>query len=115
VELRDLQEAGEPDLLHELIEMFITDAEPRLTSLRTAIAQGDAPMVEREAHALKGSCANFGAQPMVRICHDLQVLGRSHVLTTAPGLLAHLEAEYTRVRAALTAVMAKDGYAHSDR
>jgi len=101
--LRELQQAGDPDLLNELVEMFLTDAEPRLVSLRKAIEQVDAPAVEREAHALKGSCANFGAHPMARVCHALQVLGRAQDLIQASKLLAHLETEYARVRAALRA------------
>ena len=102
--LRELQEEGEPDLLRELIEMFLADAEPRLASLREAEGQANALVVEREAHALKGSCANFGARPMARICERLQSAGRSGGLAQAPALLAQLQVEYERVRTALQAV-----------
>ncbi len=101
--LRELQQAGEPDLLSELVELFLTDAEPRLVALRKAIEQGDAHAIEREAHALKGSCANFGAQPMASVCHALQTLGRAQNVIQASTLLAHLETEYVRVHAALRA------------
>ena len=103
VSLRELQQAGEPDLLNELVEIFLTDAQPRLGALRKAAAQQDAHTLEREAHALKGSCANFGAQPMANICHTLQMLGTAHDLTQASTWLAHLETEYARVCAALQA------------
>ncbi len=101
--LRELQQAGEPDLLNELVEIFLTDAEPRLVALRKAVEQWDAHTVEREAHTLKGSCANFGAQPMASVCHALQTLGRAQNVIQASTLLAHLETEYARVHAALRA------------
>jgi len=113
--LRELQQAGDPDLLNELVEMFLADAEPRLVSLRKAAEQKDAQAVEREAHALKGSCANFGAQPMARVCHALQVLGRAQDLRQVSKLVAHLETEYARVRAALRAELSQEYYANSYR
>ena len=113
--LRELQQLGEPNLLNELIEMFLTDAESRLVALRKATEQRDAPAVEREAHALKGSCANFGAQPMARVCHSLQVLGRARDLTQAAKLLAQLHTEYARVRTALRAELSEGCYADSYR
>ncbi|MDQ3327208.1 MAG: Hpt domain-containing protein [Chloroflexota bacterium] len=101
--LRDLQEDGEPDLLDELVQMFLTDAAPRLTALRGAVALGTPLVIETQAHALKGSCANFGARPMSAICEVLQSAGRSGELATASGLLAPLQAEFERVRDALNA------------
>ena len=106
--LRVLQDDGEPDVLRELIEMFLADAEPRLASLREAVHQGNAAVVEREAHALKGSCANFGAEPMSRICERLQAAGRSADLTNVLALLGKLEGEYERVCDALNGELSKD-------
>lgn len=106
--LRDLQEEGEPDFLRELIETFLADAAPRLASLREAVARGNATFVEKEAHALKGSCANFGARPMETVCQQLQAAGRSRDLGGAGVLLDKLDVEYGRVRAALTAELSKD-------
>lgn len=105
--LRELQEEGEPDLLAELIEMFLADAEPRLASLRLAVPERDGEVVEREAHALKGSCANFGAVPMARICEHLQTAGRAGDLADALTLLDRLEVEYERVRRALVAELSR--------
>ena len=58
--LRELQEEGEPDILDELIELFLTDVPPQLVSLKVAVEAGDAHSVERIAHTLKGSSANMG-------------------------------------------------------
>jgi CheY-like chemotaxis protein/HPt (histidine-containing phosphotransfer) domain-containing protein len=105
--LRGLQQPGAPDLLSQLIELFLGDAAPRLAGLAQAVAQGDARALERQAHTLKGSSANIGARRLARLCEDLELLGRSGELGRAPGLLTQLEAEFDRVRAALRAEMAK--------
>jgi len=101
--LRELQNEDEPDLLDELVELFLADAEPKLAALREAVPRGDAETVQKEAHALKGSCANFGAEPMAAVCECLQSAGRSGNLVNASELLALLEAEFERVRVALSA------------
>ncbi len=101
--LRDLQEEGEPDFLSELIEMFMEDAELRLVSLREAIRQANASEVEKQAHALTGSCLNFGARPMAEICEEFQSVGGSGALVNASNLVDRLNVEYSRVRAALIA------------
>ncbi|MDQ3636375.1 MAG: PAS domain S-box protein, partial [Actinomycetota bacterium] len=44
--LRGLREEGEPDILGELIGLFLTDAPPRLVALREAAEAGDARSVE---------------------------------------------------------------------
>lgn len=113
--LRDLQEEGEPDILLVLVEMFLADAEPRLVALRHAVGRGDASIVEREAHALKGSCANFGAHAMMALCGHMQAAGRSGDLEDTPALQDELDMEFERVRDALHAELARDEREHSDR
>lgn len=59
--LRELQEPGEPDVIGELIQMFLEDSASRMTRLRGGLAAGDAKVVVREAHSLKGSAGLLGA------------------------------------------------------
>jgi HPt (histidine-containing phosphotransfer) domain-containing protein len=99
--LRDLQDEDEPDLLEEIAGVFLTGAVSRLEALNEAVREDDAPSVEREAHALKGSSVNMGALLMARICDRLEHAGRSGDLTPAPELLHQLEEEFERVRPAL--------------
>jgi two-component system, sensor histidine kinase and response regulator len=99
--LRELQEEGEPDILKELIELFLEYVPPQLKALREAAEMEDAHSVERTVHTLKGSCGNLGAVKMVAICAELEEIGRSGDLTTTPELIFRLEEEFGRVRAAL--------------
>ena len=98
--LRELQEEGEPDVLGELVELFLADAPPRLDALRGAIEAGDASSVEGIAHALKGSCANLGAVSMGATCAELEEAGRAGDLSGAPARISVLEKEFGRVRVA---------------
>lgn len=99
--LRELQQDGEPDILGELVEMFVSDTEPRLAALREAVESGDASGVEQTAHALKGSTGNMGARSMSALAADLQDIGASGDLAGAARKLERLEEEYNRVRPTL--------------
>jgi two-component system, sensor histidine kinase and response regulator len=99
--LRELQEKGEPDVLKELVELFLEDVPPQLKALREAEKREDAMSVERIAHTLKGSSGNLGAVRMEAICAELEELGRSGDVDSAPALISRLETELGRVRAVL--------------
>ena len=105
--LRDLQQPGEPDLVHEVIVLFLDSAAPRLAALHQAVARGDARTLEQEAHTLKGSAATLGARRLAAICEELQARGRAGDMPGASALLPQLDAEFARVRTALSAELAK--------
>ncbi|QIN80288.1 response regulator [Rubrobacter marinus] len=99
--LRDLQEEGEPDILVELIDLYLDDALARLEGIREAAAKGDAHSLERNAHTLKGSSQNMGATRMAALCAELQEAGRADDLSRAPELMDLLSAEFELVKAEL--------------
>src|SRR5205085_11786057 len=70
--LRDLQGEGRPDLLAELIAVYLRDTPPRLAALREAVARADAEVLRREVHGLKGSSSQIGAVQMAHLCTDLE-------------------------------------------
>jgi two-component system, sensor histidine kinase and response regulator len=94
---------AEPDLLTELVELFLSDVSSRLANLREAVEGGDAQSVEQIAHALKGSCGNMGVSRMAAACSELQEVGASGDLARARELLEWTEAEFERVRPMLEA------------
>jgi HPt (histidine-containing phosphotransfer) domain-containing protein len=99
--LRELQGEGEPDVLKELIELYLEDVPSQLKALREAEERDDAKSVECIAHTLKGSCGNLGAVRMAPICAELEEIGGSGDLATAPALISRLEEEFGRVCAVL--------------
>ena len=82
----------------EMIDLFLDDTPLRLDTLRRALAMADGAALERAAHQLKGSCGSFGALGMVRLCIDIETLGRLGPLHKAADSLRALEEEFQRVR-----------------
>ncbi|HUS17755.1 MAG TPA: response regulator, partial [Chloroflexia bacterium] len=102
--LRDeLQLDGEPDIVQELIDLFVTGTPAILSTIREAVNTGDAAKLHRAAHTLKGSSSNLGARALAGLSGQLEKQGRSEVLDGAAERVRELEQEYVRVCAELAA------------
>jgi CheY-like chemotaxis protein len=106
--LRELQEEGQPDVLTDLITLFISDARSRLAALGTAVTEQDGDALQRTAHTLKGSSSNLGAQRMVLLCEEVEKAGHSDHLVDVPDVLARLEREFEAVCLSLKGAIALD-------
>jgi CheY-like chemotaxis protein len=102
--LRDLQGAGQPDILAELIAVYLRDTPPRLAALHEAVARADVGALRGAAHSLKGSSSQIGAVQMAQLCADLEEQLRAADLADAAQTLRRLEAAFGRVQAQLQAV-----------
>jgi two-component system, sensor histidine kinase and response regulator len=74
-----------------------------LAELRDAVAAGDAAVIHRAAHTIKGAASVFAAAPTVRAARALEQAGREEDLEAAPALLRTLETEVQRLLDALAA------------
>lgn len=97
--LRQLNEPGHPDVLQEVLRLFLSDAPARLTSITAAIDRKDAAALERAAHTLKGAAGSIGATALQRACKEMEELGRRRAVDAADAELATLRREYDRVAA----------------
>ena len=61
-----------PEIVDQLVELFVESTPPLLDELRAGAESGDGEAVRRAAHKLKGSCQNIGAGFMARLAHDLE-------------------------------------------
>ncbi|MBA3945548.1 MAG: PAS domain-containing protein [Herpetosiphonaceae bacterium] len=100
-ELRGLQEEGMPDLLSELVDLFMDEAPRLITAIRAAITMGDAGALRVAAHTLKGCSSNLGALVLAGECKKLEDLGRGGALGDAPRGFEAVEMEYARAATAL--------------
>jgi two-component system, sensor histidine kinase and response regulator len=100
-DLRELQDEGDPDVLKELMDLFLADVPLQLVVLQRAVEAGDVLSAERITHTLKGSCGNMGARSMEALCTELEERVRSEGLSAAPGLISRLGEEFERTRVAL--------------
>lgn len=96
-----LEDVGVPAVFRELVAVFLHDTPDRLAALRAAATAGDARAVRFAAHTLKGTCGYLGAEGLVRICRELEAVASAGAVAPDLPLLAELDAEFRRVRAAL--------------
>jgi HPt (histidine-containing phosphotransfer) domain-containing protein len=98
---RELQQDGSPDLVGELIELYLTDTTARLAELRAALNAPDAAAARRNLHSLKGSSANLGVRGMAGLCSRLEDQLGDGANEDARATLAQLEVEFECVQKAL--------------
>ena len=92
---------GDAELLKELVVLFLKGLPEMLTNLREAVTAGNAKVIERAAHKLKGSVGNFAAQPTFEAALRLEVLGRDGNLSEAEPVYIELEREIQRLKSAM--------------
>jgi HPt (histidine-containing phosphotransfer) domain-containing protein len=99
--LRQLTPPGEPDVLQEVLQMFLSEVPPRIDRLRNAWAAGDIEEMYRAAHSLKGSAGNIGAQRLLAVCSQLDEQGRSGNLAGSAPRIDALGIEFGKVEVAI--------------
>lgn len=95
---------GDAELLKELAGLFLEEYPRLIAEMREAYQQGDAKRVEHTAHGLKGSVANFGAQPAVDAALLIEQLGRSGNLSAVAEMLQTLDLALLVLHAELAAL-----------
>jgi HPt (histidine-containing phosphotransfer) domain-containing protein len=89
---------GDAELLKEIAQLFIDDYPRALEDIREAANRGDAKSLERSAHGLKGSVANFGASSAVEAARKLESMGRAAQLAEAQQVIHTLELALAALR-----------------
>ncbi|MDJ0975849.1 MAG: Hpt domain-containing protein [Planctomycetota bacterium] len=95
---------GDADLIRELAELYVLDAEAQLEVLRGALEQDRIDEVHRVAHGLKGSSASVGATEAAEAFLAVEVKGRLQETEGLAEALAVAEQAFERARAALASI-----------
>jgi len=103
-ELRSFQCDDGPDILTELIDIFLEDTPPRLAAMSAAMGTSESAVAEAEGHALKSSCAQLGALGLSEICRQIEQAGKVDSIATARPLVEEALIEFRRVEQALLAM-----------
>jgi HPt (histidine-containing phosphotransfer) domain-containing protein len=104
--LRKLTPPGEPDVLAEVLTLFLEEVPPRIVRLRNAWQARNIEEVHRCAHSLKGSAGNIGARRLHAVCAELDDKGKSGDLTAVAPLVDTLSAEFDKVEAEIRRIVA---------
>ena len=99
--LAELKSIGEPDLVVELIDLYLKDGPERIQKIKTAAARADASDLRQAAHTLKGSSASLGFHQISEICEQLERLDWRDSHHRLDALTELLQYKFTRLREVL--------------
>lgn len=94
----ELQLDGEPDVVTELIDLFLEDSPDLLENIRLDLDQGQTEELRQHAHAFKGMCRNLGIFEMAGLLAMLERHAALGSLYETPEMLVQLEEMFDRVR-----------------
>jgi HPt (histidine-containing phosphotransfer) domain-containing protein len=106
-ELLSFADDGDPELLVDLINMFLGDGPEKVRAVQEGLQSGDFDKAERAAHSLKGSSGNLGAHLLQDVCEALQLSTRARKLEESRKLAPELDARYAEAERALRDVLAE--------
>ena len=95
--LRQLTPPGEPDVLAQVLNLFLAEAPLRMDRLRNALAAGNIEEVRRAAHSLRGGAGNIGARRLSEVCRQFEAQGKSGDLAGSAALVNALGVEFDKV------------------
>ena len=111
--LRELQPPDEPDVVAELVTMFLEDSGVRFSRARDALARGDANALRLEVHSLRGTAALVGADRLRAVAAAVEQGARTGDTAGIGAVFDALAAALQDVRVALASFAAADA-AHVD-
>jgi two-component system sensor histidine kinase/response regulator len=90
-ELHGLAMEGEPDIVEQLISMFVLETPGRIENIRGSASAGNPRGVLQTAHLLKGTCRQLGLVAMADICQELETSGKSGDLEGCEVVIGRIE------------------------
>jgi len=92
---------GDESALERLINLFLETTPPLMAEVRRAAAAGDAALLLRSAHTLKGSFVQLGDANAADLTRQIEDLARQKELDGAGALIAKIEASFTSLESDL--------------
>lgn len=88
-----------------LLDTYINDAQLRIDAIKAALENGVADDLRREAHSLKGSSGNLGAQQMASLSKIVEDKGRAEEFDGVADIVVQIEQEYQEVSSVLKGML----------
>lgn len=108
-ELLSLTEDGNPELLLDLIQMFLDDGPRKVELVVQGLQAQDFEQMERAAHSLKGSSGHLGAHLLQEVCEQIQVTSSKRDPALAKSLTEQLAARFAEAQQALRSLRQRYG------
>lgn len=107
--LRELQEAGDPDIVAEVGGLFIKHSPEKVDAIMQSVEKDDAKGLQLAAHSMKSSSAYIGAMRLSTLAKELEMMGRSNSLNGAKEKAQMLKDEFSLVMEAIRAEIQMTG------
>ncbi len=88
----------EPDLIVELIDLYLADFPQQLSVMKDSVLRADEICLKRAAHTLKGSSANLGVNAITALCEEIEQTDLSESFQQINVFINRLEQTFARVR-----------------
>ena len=105
--LAELWDAGQSDVVIELIDLFLTDTADRLARLREAFGRADLDQLRRMAHSIKGSCSQMGEDQMALMGKQLEEKAKADSFAECEEILVRLADQFELSSRAIRAFLEK--------
>ena len=103
--IRTLQRPGKPDLVKNVIGIYLRSTPTLLKTLSEAVARNDPDGMGKAAHSLKSSSAHIGANSLAALAKEMEMQGAKHSIDGAKELQAQIERSYGEVKQVLESKM----------
>ena len=99
LDITRLEEAFDDDVqgIADLLEMALETGKRHRRAIEDGLAAGDAQVVARAAHGIKGSAGNIGANMVYQLATELDARARTGELSGARERVDAIDAAYARV------------------
>ena len=92
--LKVLQKPGKVDLCRTLMTLYLSSLPQLFENAKAAAKAADGLTLAKNAHSMKSSSFAIGAVVFGKTCAELEKVGKSNELETAPTLLNRAESEF---------------------
>ena len=84
---------GDEEFAKEIIDDFLKQMPDKLFAVKKALDNEDLPLVQREAHIIKGASGNVGALTIQEIAEQIEIAGEEKDLVKAGSFVAELDTQ----------------------
>ena len=100
--LKEIAEAGDGRIVLELIDSFQRDTASRLERLHEALTRFDADRVKAEAHSIRGSARQMGAESLADLCQAVEASAPQMNWSELEYQAKQAEVRFAEVRSAMS-------------
>ncbi|MCB1623362.1 MAG: response regulator [Pseudomonadales bacterium] len=101
-QIRQLQGTDQPDLLRQVIDIYLESSATLVAQIDAALRAADSVAAGRAAHALKSSSGNVGATIVTQLAAAIEAAAQESALERIEALHAELLVAFRNVQQALT-------------